>query len=465
MLLSANYSIHTFYLLSLGCPKNEVDAECMSAALCRAGYSSTDDLYKADVLIVNTCAFIADAVREAIDAILDLADYKYPEGRARFLVVTGCLPQRVGRELFSEFPEVDAILGTGEYGLIVDTIDQLRDGISLREHQPDRPGCSGALDHLRCDRMPASKNARWAYLKIAEGCSNTCAYCAIPSIRGPQRSRPMDEIVEEARHLESIGIRELILVAQDTTRYGYDLTNKEQNTLTALLRRLSNETQDIELIRCLYFYADALTEELIREFADNPKIARYMDIPVQHASDAVLKRMRRHETRAMIEAKIASIRAAIPDVVLRTTVMVGFPGETEDDIDILLDFMRSLRFDRLGSFIFCPEEGTRAASMTDQVSSDVAFLRYNRVMELQHDLSLEKNRSRIGTVVPVLLDGVDPHGILFHGRSFGEAPDIDPIIRVAATSPGIGIGSRPMVRIVDAGAYDMTGVTIDEYSQ
>ncbi len=463
--MSANHSVHTFYLLSLGCPKNEVDAECMSAALCRAGYSPTEDPHKADVLIVNTCAFIEDAVREAIDAILDLADYKYPEGNARFLVVTGCLPQRVGSELFSEFPEVDAILGTGEYGLIVNTVDRLRDGVSLREHQPGRPDRSGALDHLHCDRTPASKNARWAYLKIAEGCSNACAYCAIPSIRGPQRSRPMDEIVEEARHLESLGIRELILVAQDTTRYGCDLVNNEHNTLSVLLRRLSDETQDIELIRCLYFYADALTEELIREFADNPKVAHYMDIPIQHASDAVLKRMRRHETSAMIEEKINSIRDAVPDIVLRTTVMVGFPGETETDVERLLDFMRSMCFDRLGCFIYSAEEGTRAASMKDQVSSDVAFLRYNRVMELQHDLSLEKNRSRIGTVVPVLLDGVDPHGILFQGRSFGEAPDIDPIIRVAATSPGIGIGSRPMVRIVDAGAYDMTGVTIDEYSQ
>ncbi|NLZ99658.1 MAG: radical SAM protein, partial [Clostridiaceae bacterium] len=241
--------------------------------------------------------------------------------------------------------------------------------------------------------------------------------------------------------------------------------NNEHNTLSVLLRRLSDETQDIELIRCLYFYADALTEELIREFADNPKVAHYMDIPIQHASDAVLKRMRRRETSAMIEEKINSIRDAVPDIVLRTTVMVGFPGETETDVERLLDFMRSMCFDRLGCFIYSAEEGTRAASMKDQVSSDVAFLRYNRVMELQHDLSLEKNRSRIGTVVPVLLDGVDPHGILFQGRSFGEAPDIDPIIRVAATSPGIGIGSRPMVRIVDAGAYDMTGVTIDEYSQ
>ncbi len=460
--MSAIISVHTFYLLSLGCPKNEVDAECMSAALCSAGYIPTRDPYKADVLIVNTCAFIEDAVREAIDAILDLAEFKFPEGRAQFLVVTGCLPQRVGRALFSEFPEVDAILGTGEYGLIAETVNRLRDGLSLREHRPGRPG---ELDHLSCYRTPASIEARWAYLKVAEGCSNACAYCAIPSIRGPQHSRTMDEIIEEAKHLESIGIREIILVAQDTTRYGRDLTDKDQNTLTMLLRRLSKETQSIELIRCLYFYADALTGELVREFADNPKIAHYMDIPIQHASDSVLKRMRRHETRAVIEAKIAAIRENVPNIVLRTTVMVGFPGETEDDVQMLLDFMRSMRFDRLGCFIFCPEEGTRAASMPDQVPFDVAFSRYTRVMELQHDLSLEKNRSRIGTVVPVLLDGVDPHGILFQGRSFGEAPDIDPIIRVAATSPEVGIGSRPLVRIVDAGAYDMTGVTINEYGK
>ena len=448
-----------FYLLSLGCPKNEVDAECMSALLKEEGFCFTPDPHAARYLIVNTCAFIQPAVEEAIEAILDLAEIKKAH-QGLFLIVTGCLAQRYKEAIFTELPEVDAILGTGEYQDIGKVLKALAAGEDLGHH---RPGPAGSLAILDVNRLPSAPPATYAYLKIAEGCSNACAYCAIPKLRGPQRSRQPGAILEEARYLASLGVKELILVAQDTSRYGQDLADRP--TLASLLRALSEQTEGIELIRCLYLYADAISQDLIDVMASNPKLAPYIDLPIQHASDRILKRMRRHETIDLIREKIAAIRQAMPQVILRSTVMTGFPGESEADFQALLDFVKAIRFDRLGCFVFSPEEGTPAASMADPVPAALAHERRALIMEAQRPIAREANQKRVGQVTRVLIESVDPHGILFQGRSYGEAPEIDPLIKLAASSPDLAIGSRPAVRIIQAGPYELTGVSIDEYSQ
>lgn len=450
-------TIRRYHLLSLGCPKNEVDSESMSALLREAGYVFASQPKQADVLIVNTCAFIEAAVEEAIDAILDLAEAKQP---GAFLIVAGCLTQRYRGEIFDELPEVDAIIGTADYSRIVHLLKRLEAGESLRSELPGPPG---SLIHLDARRVPAAPRGTYAYVKIAEGCSNACAYCAIPRIRGPLRSRDPQAIINEARYLVEGGVRELILVAQDTTRYGWDLPGKPG--LAGLLRQLVSDVPDLELIRCLYFYADALSDELIGELAANPKAAHYVDLPIQHASNAVLRRMRRHETIELIEGKIRTLRERIPDVIIRTTVMTGFPGESEEDFQILSDFVRKIRFDRLGCFVFSAEEGTAAARMPDQVPYEIAEARAAKIMEIQRSIALESNETRIGEVTRVLLEGVDEHGILFQGRSYGEAPDIDPLIYVAASTPDLAIGSRPAVRIVEARPFELIGVSLDESAE
>ncbi len=448
-----------YYLLSLGCPKNEVDSECMAALLEEAGYRFTPDPESARYLIVNTCAFIEPAIEEAIEAILDLASIK-EAGDQVFLIVVGCLPQRFKEAVFDEFPEIDALLGTGEYDRITDVLKELAEGKDLRGQGP---GPAGSIDFLDTRRLPTAPRGTYAYLKIAEGCSNACAYCTIPRLRGPQRSREPEAILDEAAYLAQLGIKELILVAQDTTRYGRDLP--DQPTLASLLKRLSVEVEGLELIRCLYFYADAVTEDLIGTMADNPKLAPYIDLPIQHASDRILAAMRRRETRATITRKIDLIRRILPDVILRSTVITGFPGEGEEDFRQLLDFVKEIKFDRLGCFSFSCEEGTLAASLPDQVDPGIARQRQALVMSAQRSIALAANKRRIGQVTPVLLEGVEERGILFQGRSYGEAPDIDPVIYVAATTPDLSIGSRPAVRIVDAGPYELTGVTLDEYCE
>ncbi len=448
-----------YYLLSLGCPKNEVDSETMSALLKAEGFHFTSDPQQARFLIVNTCAFIQPAVEEAIEAILDLAQVK-ADHKDKFLVVAGCLAQRYKGDIVSEIPEVDAILGTGEYGQITDLLKDLAAGRDMSQKCPGRPGDVAYLD---VKRRPSAPAGTYAYLKIAEGCSNACAYCAIPRLRGPQISRRPEAILEEARYLVSLGVKELILVAQDSSRYGWDLEGGP--SLASLIRSLSREVEGLELIRCLYLYADAISPELIQEMASNPLVAPYIDLPIQHASDRILERMRRHETIDVIRDKIHAIRQAMPQVILRSTVMTGFPGETEADFQALLDFVKEIRFDRLGCFAFWPEEGTLAAAMPDQIPAALAQERRGLIMEAQRPIALEANRKRLGQVTRVLIEGIEPRGILFQGRSYGEAPDIDPLINVAASSPDLGIGSRPSVRILEAGPYELTGVSIDEHSQ
>lgn len=442
------------YLLSLGCAKNLVDSECMSQILTAAGFIIADTPAAASVLIVNTCGFIESAKREAISAILELAAYKQPNGNSRFLIVTGCLAQRYAQEIHRDLPEVDAVLGTGEYGRIAETIAQLESAKPASRLFHDAVP-AGSIDHLSVPRQP-SNPGQYAYIKIAEGCSNCCAYCAIPSIRGEFHSRKQEDIIAEADRLSRAGRDELILIAQDTGRYGLDLYG--QRMLLPLLQAICR-LDSVRMVRIMYIYSDGLTGDLIQFIALEPKIAHYLDIPIQHAANAVLARMNRRDTQEGLRLTIRSLREAIPDLVLRTTVMVGFPGETDEEFNELLEFLQEMKFDRLGSFVFSAEEGTPAFSMRPKVSRKIARQRQAAVMNLQKQLSSQANQRRIGQVVPVTLESVDERGIFFIGRSYGEAPEVDPVIFVAAADAGLEIGQTCPVRIVDAGEYDLTGVT------
>lgn len=478
-------------LLSLGCPKNLVDSENMSGIMMEVGCHMVADPADAKVIVVNTCGFIESAVQEAIDTILNMADYKN-EGGCDFLIVTGCLSQRYHRDMADSLPEVDAILGTRSYAEIADVIrclyerknggafhrlaDQtagsnLGDGTgnlsAIRsipvDHEQPAAGplvrrsadSAGVLAHLRTDH-PVSTGA-YAYLKIAEGCDNRCAYCAIPGIRGRLRSRAIEVLVEEAGNLCRRGASELILVGQDTTAYGRDLYGERR--LSELLRRLA-ALEAVEQIRFLYAYADGMTDELLDVMASKPKILPYIDLPVQHASDAVLKRMRRTDTEAGLRKTFARIRSALPHAIFRTTVMVGFPGETEADFDILKQFVSDLRFHHLGCFVFSPETGTAAYKMPDQILPEVAEARYNSIMSIQQPIALAHHRALLNQVRTVLIEGVSEDGIFYTGRIPEQAPDVDTKTYVASEKELV-IGKRYPIRIVDAAEYEITGVPIE----
>lgn len=447
-----------FYLLTLGCPKNQVDAEYMSALLTAGGYESTALAAEADILIVNGCSFIEIAREEAVEYILDLLPLKKPLGKASFLIITGCLPQMIGAEIYQALPEVDSILGTSEYHLIKSAVDGLVDGSWPQKRIPQ--GVGGLL-HIEGSRKPTDR--QYAYIKIAEGCSNHCSYCTIPALRGPQISRPVGQIVKEALDLAGQGVQEVILIAQDTTRYGLDLYQK--NHLPQLLQELDEKLPPHVWIRMMYFYADAVSDELIETMAKSERILNYIDLPIQHASNKILKRMGRAETIALIKEKIFRLREALPGLILRTTVMVGFPGEEEEDVKELLDFIEEIRFDRLGCFIFSAEEGTAAVKYGGKIPSPLARERYNRVMSLQKDIVLEQNEARIGELTEVLLQDNCHDGIFYQGRSYGEAPEVDPVVWVAATIPDIDTGKRHPVRIVSADHYSLMGVTEYEYCE
>ena len=440
-----------YYLLSLGCAKNLVDAECMSRILKTDGFESVSSPEEADILIVNTCGFIESAKRESIDAILDLAAYKEEPYQARYLIVTGCLSQRYARDIQTELPEVDAVLGTADYEKISQLIDQL-------DKNPDCypiPGEPGSLEHLRVERKPSTRYYAW--IKIAEGCSNHCSYCAIPGIRGPGRSRPFDEIVAEANRLSHSGYQELILIAQDTGAYGLDLYGRRR--LAELVEAIC-QLPDIRLVRTLYTYANGVTDDLINVLKKERKAAHYLDMPIQHASDAVLRRMNRPDRAASLSALISRLRKEIPDIILRTTVMVGFPGETDEDFERLLHFLQEARFERLGCFIFSPEEGTAAWKLKPRVPDSVAQKRYDRLMLQQQAIAAKQAEKRVGSEVNVTLESIDDRGLFYIGRSYGETPDTDPVIYVAASDETVELGQTRLVRIITADAYEMTGVTI-----
>lgn len=445
---------NTFYLLSLGCAKNEVDAEAMSSILRRQGFNIVENPLDAEFIIINTCGFIQSAKTEAIEAILDLADSKQArldQGLSAFLVVTGCLSQRYPQEIYENLPEVDLVLGTGEYHLIAEALTALLRG----EWQGHLPMGRGSLEHLKERHMP-SRDRFYAYLKISEGCSNACAFCAIPGIRGGQNSRPIEDIVDEAKYYGELGFKELVIVAQDTTRYGSDLYGK--NSLVDLLKELVKH-EDIPPLRLMYVYGDSFSDELIDLMANEDKIFPYLDMPIQHASNKILQAMRRKETKEYMRDLIGRLRQAMPDLVLRTTVMVGFPGETEEDFQELLDFIQEIKFERLGCFVFCPEEGTLAAKYPDQVDSNIAQARYNKIMETQAKISLEANQKRINQEYPVLIESYETGSPFYLGRTYAEAPEVDPQIYVLAQDPDITLGQVYSCKMVEADDYTLTCLT------
>ena len=438
-------------MVALGCSKNLIDAEFMVTRLKECGFTVTEDCSEAEVVIVNTCGFIESAKTEAINTILELADLK-DNGVLKHIIVSGCLPQRYSGDILKELPEVDIVLGTAHYKDICEAVESLyKDKAYQKEYSDD----IGGLAHVGTDREISTSGYAW--LKIAEGCLHRCSFCAIPLIRGKYISRPLEDILEEARHIAAKGYKEIILAAQDTTNYGIDLYKKR--SLVTLLRELSR-IDGIEVIRIMYGYMDGMDDELIDEIRDNPKVARYLDIPIQHADDTVLRNMYRGDNAELITERLAKIREKIPDVILRTTVMVGFPGETDEQFGNLKRRLAEWKFDRLGCFIFSPEEGTKAFDMDGQVDEDIKQARYDEIYQLQQQISLESNKKRIGQEVYVTIDSVSDDGIFYVGRSYGEAPEVDPVIYVAAQSEELSIGGRYKVKIVDAAEYEMTGVTV-----
>ena len=431
--------------ISLGCPKNQVDAELMLSKVQNAGFNIVDVAYEADVVVVNTCGFIEDAKKEAIDNILEMAELKN-EGSIKKIIVTGCLAERYKEEIIKEFPEVDGVIGLGANGDIVSVINSVMNDESVEEF-PDKEEMP-----LGGDRLLTTPQ-HWAYLKIADGCSNCCTYCAIPAIRGGFRSRPMDEIVAEAEKLVADGTKELIVIAQDTTRYGLDIYGELK--LPELLRKL-NEIDGLVWIRMLYCYPDRITEELIETMASCEKVLHYIDLPLQHADGRVLKAMNRTGDRESLEALIDRIREKMPDVVLRTTFITGFPGEDEESFNNLSEFIDDIMFDRLGCFAYSAEEGTPAAEMENQVDEEVRKHRADVIMEQQYDIFEYKQRKLIGTTIQCIVEGYDPYTDSYFGRTWKDAPEIDSVVYFT----GIGdynAGDIVDVEIFDINEYDLMG--------
>lgn len=434
--------------VSLGCSKNLVDTEVMLHALVSAGHEITPDETEADIVVINTCGFIGDAKQESIDNILDIAWLKKNRS-LRGIIATGCMVERYREEVLEELPEVDAVLGIAARDRIVEAVEAVERG--------ERFAAFGDIDEapLGGDRVLTTPD-HMAYLKIAEGCDNRCTYCAIPLIRGRFRSRTIEDIVEEARGLAELGVKELCLIAQDTTRYGLDLYGEYR--LADLVRAICKET-DIPWIRLLYCYPDKITDDLIAELRDNPRLLKYMDIPIQHISDRVLGAMNRHGDSQTIRDAITRLRAAVPDITLRTTVIVGFPGETEEEFSELCEFVKEARFDRFGAFTYSPEEDTPAALLPDQIDEQEKQDRYDTVMATQLPIAEEKNAGKIGKTITVLCEGFDPVAEAHYGRSEADAPDVDGKVYFTSTRR-LPEGEFYKVKIDEVLDYDLVGHVI-----
>lgn len=441
-------------MISLGCPKNLVDSELMIGKLKAAGFQISTEPDQADVIVVNTCGFIDSAKEEAIQTILQMAEYK--KNRCKALIVTGCLAQRYAKDMLEEMPEVDFVLGTGSYGDIVFAVK------SALQQGDCNMLCAklDAIEYLNGERV-VSTSKSYAYLKIAEGCDNRCAYCIIPFLRGPYRSRAKEDVLKEAASLIKAGYKEIILVAQDTTRYGTDLCGKPM--LAQLLREICAMPGDFR-IRILYSYPDEITDELVDVIATEDKICNYMDIPVQHGSDAVLEAMGRRSLSGQIKERIAKLRSKIPDLYVRTSLIVGFPGETQEDYEILQEFVKEVRFDRLGVFEYSKEEGTKAAKMSGQIPQKVKRSRRNGIMKIQQAISKEMNENRLGKVYTVIVEGVSDDGIFYYGRTFAEAPDIDGLVYFTAQD-ALQLGDAVSVKILNVEEYDLIGEQVDELTE
>ena len=435
--------------ISLGCPKNQVDSELMIAKLSDAGYEMIDTPFGADVVIINTCGFIEAAKQEAIDNILEMGQYK-EDGNVGKILVIGCMAERYRDEILKEMPEVDAVAGLGVNGDIVSFVERALAG-DVKSEYPEKTALP-----LSGERVLTTPE-HWAYLKISDGCSNCCAYCAIPQIRGPFRSRPIESIVKEAEALAAAGVKELIVIAQDTTRYGLDLYGELK--LPELLKKLCR-IDGVHWIRLLYCYPDRITDELLETMRDTPKILHYIDLPLQHASGRILKAMNRSGDKESLLALIGKIRDYLPDAVLRTTFITGFPGETDEDFDELSDFIARAGFERLGCFAYSREEGTPAYDFPDQVDPEVAAERGEALMDQQYRIFSEKQHALVGRLVECVVEDYDGFSDSYGGRTWMDAPEIDSTIRFVSDRD-LNIGDFVTVRINDTEEYDLIGETVD----
>ena len=459
--------------VSLGCDKNLVDSEKMLGLLNEAGYRVAQEESEADAIVVNTCCFIHDAKEESVETILEMAEWK-KKGRLKALIVTGCMAQRYQDEIQQEIPEVDAVIGTTGYTEIVPILDEIlaEAEASQKEAAVEEPkeksfvNCCPSIDLLPAslaDKHVVTTGGYTAYLKVAEGCNKRCTYCIIPYIRGHYRSFPMEDLLEEARKLAEGGVKELILIAQETTVYGMDCYGRK--ALPELLTKLC-EIEGIEWIRILYCYPEEITDELIAVMKKEKKICHYLDIPIQHSEDTILKRMGRRTNRAELISLVEKLRKEIPDIVLRTTLITGFPGETEEEFKNMVDFVDSMEFDRLGVFPYSAEEGTKAAEMDGQITEEVKESRRDEIMALQQEISADKAASRIDDEMSVLIEGYLYEDDIYIGRTYMDAPKVDGNVFVRAEEELIS-GDIVPVRITGANEYDLMGDVIyaDEFTE
>lgn len=439
--------------ISLGCDKNLADSEEMLGLLTAGGHEITDDETQADAIVINTCCFIKDAKEESVETILEMAEYK-KTGSCHALIVTGCMAQRYQKEIIEEVPEVDAVLGTTSYGDIVKALEEAVAGNHFEEFRD--------IDYLpdTGSKRVLTTGGHFGYLKIAEGCDKHCTYCIIPKLRGKFRSVPMERLIAQAEDMAEQGVKELILVAQETTVYGKDLYGKK--SLHILLKKLC-EIRGIRWIRILYCYPEEIYDELIETIRDEKKICHYLDIPIQHASDRILKRMGRRTSKQELIDIVGKLRKEIPDIVLRTTLITGFPGETEEDHEELKEFVDEMEFDRLGVFTYSPEENTPAAEMADQVPEEVKEERRDELMELQQEISYDRGQDRIGQELLVMIEGKVADESAYIGRTYGDAPKVDGYIFVQTGE--LMTGDFAKVRVTGALEYDLIGVLSDEYTE
>lgn len=440
--------------ISLGCDKNLADSEDMLGMLVEKGYEITNEEKEAEVIVINTCAFIHDAKEESVNSILEMAQYK-ETGRLKALLVTGCLAQRYQKEITEEIPEVDAVLGTGSWDELIQALDKVFDGEKY-------------LDFQDVDRLPQAEGKRvittgghYDYLKIAEGCDKRCTYCIIPKLRGKYRSIPMEKLVSQAEYLASQGVRELIVVAQETTIYGQDLYGEK--SLHILLKKLCR-IPGIQWIRILYCYPEEIYPELIQTMKEERKICHYLDLPIQHCNDRILKRMGRRTTKAELVQIVETLRREIPDIILRTTLITGFPGETQEEHEELMEFIDTMEFDRLGVFTYSAEEDTPAARMPDQIEEEEKERRQAELMELQQEISIDKGNARIGSNVEVMVEGKGADENAYVARTYGDAPGVDGYMFIN-TDTELMSGDFALVHVTGALEYDLIGELKDEYTE
>lgn len=440
--------------VSLGCDKNLIDSEIMLGLIDEEGYTITYDDSEADIIIINSCGFIMDANQEAIDKVLEMADYKR-DGQCKALIVTGCMAQRYKDEIFEALPEVDAVVGTGDFESIGDVIKRLLDGEKQVELVTDK---EHLLNPDNSYKRIITTTGGFSYLKIAEGCDNHCTYCTIPSLRGHYRSRTIDSLVKEAKILASKGVRELILIAQDTSLYGSDIYGKK--SLPELLRKLS-EIEDIKWLRILYCYPENITDELIDEMASNPKVLHYLDMPIQHSEDRILKLMGRRSTNAGLKEIIGKMREKMPDMCIRTTLITGFPSETEEEFKAQCNFIEEVKFDRLGVFTYSPEDGTPAARMDNQIDEDVKAERKDYILQVQKSVSADICQKYVGKVLEVIVEGkIEGDDNVYCGRSYRDCYEIDGFVFFKSEDDLLA-GDFYNIKITEAGDYDLIGERID----